>query len=144
VFGLLLVGALSRSGRVLAFGDIALALILAAVPGVLSGAIIGLGVGAVSGGLLGLWTDTHPRPLAARQVYRQRATVVVGVLMGAVVALALGAALLGWSQPPVFVHRSAFDRAQTVLPAFFIAAQAAVAAGWSTCRLLGWYAARPE
>src|SRR4051794_30949335 len=49
---------------------------------VVFGAFAGLALGFVGGGLLGWWTSTHPRPVAARADYRRRATPVVGLLMG--------------------------------------------------------------
>lgn len=106
---------------------------IAAIVGLLVGSISGFGLGSLGGGLLGLWTDRHPRPVADRTVYRFQAAPVVGFLIGGGVALALGGALL-------FVAPGVLSLAFTLL----VAVEAALAAGWSTCRILGWYAAQPE
>jgi hypothetical protein len=121
----------------------AVLLLVAAPYGAAVGLVVGLALGAPAGGLLGWWTAAHPRPQPARAAYRRRATPVVGLLLGAAVALALEPALLRWGARPFGMSTTHFVLGYTVAAAF-VAVEAGLAGGWATCRLLGWYAAQPE
>ena len=126
-------------------GDFLGLVVIGTLVGLPYGLGVGLGLGALGGALLGGYTAANPRPAALRAAYRRRAVPVAGALMGLLVALVLGP--LRWqagADVPPFVQRTPLDQALDLAPVLFVAVEAGVAAGWSTCRLLGWYARRPD
>lgn len=133
LFGVLTAASLVLFPLTTNFSRLLAGLAIAVTVGLLVGSVSGFGLGFLGGGLLGLWTDRHPRPVADRAAYRFQATPVVGFLVGGGVALLLGGALL-------FAAPGVLSLAFTLL----VAVEAALAAGWSTCRILGWYATQPE
>lgn len=140
----LVIGDQMAGGHPLGAASLAASCAFAGVYGAAFGLLPGLLLGLLEGSLLGLWTAAHPRPRALRPVYRRQGTVIVGLLTGTIVAVALGAAFLTWGHRPSLPVSDAGTReaALNVFSVLFVAAEAGVAAGWSTCRLLGWYANR--